>query len=84
MTMFLDDGLAGAHSYIDTMLLGSSIKADLLKSGFIPNSIKSIWVPTQQCEFLGCDLDTVEGTIYIPNRRVLKAVDNISELICSA
>ena len=84
VTMFLDDGLGCSSTYESVLRLSSHIKSDLLRSGFIPNAKKCIWTPVQNMEFLGCDLDTLEGTISVPKRRLSKANSAIKELIVSA
>jgi hypothetical protein len=81
--MFLDDGLGCSRFYESTARLGSIIKTDILNSGFIPNATKCIWLPVQNLEFLGCNLDTLEGFLSIPNRRLCKTYSTINELIVS-
>ena len=83
VSMFLDDGFACAQEYEKTKTIGQDIKNDILKSGFVPNATKSIWVPVQILEFLGVVLDAIQGTIYIPDRRILKAKESISDLLLS-
>lgn len=78
VTMFLDDGYGCGDSYDNGMRLSQDIKGDLLLSGFIPNATKCIWVPVQILEFLGVMLDSENGIIYIPDRRLNKVIECIS------
>ena len=39
------------------------VHSDLLKSGFVPNEVKSLWEPVQVITWLGVVLDTTDGTI---------------------
>ena len=78
--MFLDDGFGCAHSYSTALTLGEHIKGDLLSSGFVPNATKCVWIPVQLLEFLGVMLDSLNGTIYIPERRLLRAQSVIAEI----
>lgn len=83
VTMFLDDGFACSQSYERSKLMGQCIKGDILKSGFVPNATKCIWIPVQVLEFLGVVLDALNGTIYIPSRRISKAHQSILDLLSS-
>lgn len=83
VSMFLDDGFACAQEFEKTKNLGQEIKSDLLKSGFVPNATKSVWIPVQVLEYLGVVLDALSGTIYIPVRRILKAKESIADLLLS-
>ncbi|XP_014680270.1 PREDICTED: uncharacterized protein LOC106820250, partial [Priapulus caudatus] len=73
MLMFLDDGFGCDRDFRSTQLMSNEIKQDLLKSGFVPNVQKSLWIPTQVLEFLGSILDSERGLICIPERRIVKA-----------
>ena len=79
--MYLDDGFGCAKSFGQAIELGREVKSDLLKSGFIPKAEKSIWEPVQMLDFLGCTLNSKEGIIFIPEHRILKAQNSISELL---
>ncbi|MEW8544359.1 MAG: reverse transcriptase domain-containing protein [Candidatus Thiodiazotropha sp.] len=79
--MYLDDGFGCAKSFSQALEIGCQVKFDLLQSGFIPKAEKSIWEPVQVLDFLGCTLNAKEGTIFIPEHRILKAQDTISELL---
>ena len=63
--------------------MGQSIKSDILKSGFVPNATKCIWIPVQVLEFLGVVLDALNGTFCIPDRRISMAKQLISDLLFS-
>lgn len=78
--MFLDDGFGCAHIFSSSEQLAMQIKSDLLMSGFIPNATKSEWVPVQVIEYLGVSLNSLEGTMSIPQRRLCKALDTISDI----
>ena len=80
VNMFLDDGFACAQGLEKTESIGQEIKTDILKSGFVPNATKCIWFPVQVLEFLGVILNAEDGTICIPERRILKAKQFIADL----
>lgn len=79
--MYLDDGFGCAQTFSRALQLGCEVKSDLLKSGFVPKAEKCIWTPVQCLEFLGCNLNSAQGIISIPERRVSKAQNTISGLL---
>lgn len=79
--MYLDDGFGCAKTCSQALELGHHVKSDLLHSGFIPKAEKSIWEPVQALDFLGSTLNSKKGTISIPERRIVKAQNTISELL---
>lgn len=78
--MFADDRYGCGDSYDNSMRLGRDIMGDSLLSGFIPNATKCIWAPMQILEFLGVMLDSENGIIYIPDRRLNKVIECISDV----
>ena len=81
--MFLDDGFGCDTSFDETTILGSCIKEDLIRSGFVPKVEKCIWIPVQNMQFLGCDLNSDTGIINIPSSKVKKALQTIDSFISS-
>ena len=51
-----------------------------MASGFVPNPDKSVWEPVQLLEWLGATLDSKNGMIFIPNRRIEKVFITIREI----
>ena len=81
VVMFLDDGLGCAFNFEKTKEIVLCIKNDLLLSGLVPNATKCNWVPVQIIEFLGVSIDSRNRSIYIPERRLDKALETISAII---
>ena len=50
---YLYDGLGEVPSYQVTLDHSTKVKSDVVHSGFVPNSEKSIWVPTLVVDWLG-------------------------------
>ena len=73
VTMFLDDSFGCAQDFDKAENLSQEIKNDILMSGFVPNATKYVWIPVQSLEFLGVILDSLHGTILIPDQRISKA-----------
>ncbi|KAK3097826.1 hypothetical protein FSP39_013568 [Pinctada imbricata] len=79
--MYLDDGLGVHHDLEMCHKISTEIKDDLIKSGFVPKGgEKSMWNPSQQVTFLGYYIDCEQGTIQIPEKRLVKLKSTISSL----
>ena len=46
------------------------VRADVRRSGFVANDVKSQWVPVQSGQLLGYVLNLHAGTFQVPQRRV--------------
>ena len=57
------------------------VHSDLLKSGFVPNEVKSLWEPAQVITWLGVVLDTTDGTIKATDERIEKLNAGLVELV---
>ena len=79
VSMFLDGGFACSQEFEKTKNMCQEIKSNLLRLGFAPNATKSISIPVQILEYLVVVFDALNGTIYIPVRRSLKAKDSIAD-----
>ena len=49
-----------------------TVRADLLKSGFVPNKDKSLWEPVEIISWLGIHLNTLNGTIRATDECIAK------------
>ncbi|XP_060076460.1 uncharacterized protein LOC132556090 [Ylistrum balloti] len=82
--MYLDDGFGCGKDFSGTQSLAHDIKSDLLKSGFVPKAEKSLWVPVQVLQFLGCTIDSERFILYVTESRVekiLKTLEYIEETV---
>ena len=62
--------LGEAPSYQVTLDHSTKVKSDLVHSGFVPNSEKSIWVPTLVIDWLGFTIDFFQGLLFIPGKKI--------------
>lgn len=60
--------------------MSRQVHADVVSSGFIPKTEKSLWVPCQIIEFLGIYLNCEQGTFHVPTRRLDKISDTIQKI----
>ena len=60
------------------------VQSSLSSAGFVANSAKSLWNPTQELVWLGLNWDLVTGTISITDRRISKFIALIDKFLLSA
>ena len=80
MAIFLNDGLGGGADYISAKLNSLIIHSDLLKSGFVPNEVKSLWEPVQIITWLGVILNTIDGSIKATDDRIVTLTTDLGTL----
>ena len=73
--MFIDDGNGIAEDRVTADIHSDLVRKSLRRSGFVPNSTKSIWEPYLELEWLGVIVKTNEGFLKLPFRR-LESLDN--------
>ena len=77
---FIDDILGGGRSFNDAVAISNFVKSQLEESGFVINTEKSHWVPTQQGEHLGYLVDLKRGLFKVPQRRRDTLFNKLSEV----
>ena len=70
IVVYLYDGLGEAPSYQVTLDHSTKVKSDLVHSGFVPNSEKSVWVPNLVIDWLGFTIDFFQGLLFIPGKKI--------------
>ena len=78
--MYLDDGLGIVSEFDLCKTVADEVKRDLILSGFVPKSEKSLWEPTRRLVWLGTCIDTEFGFYKIPDQRINKILDTISNI----
>ena len=79
--MYLDDGLAGASSFLEASALSDMVKSDLTKLGFLIAEDKCIWQPTQNITWLGCCWDMFTGTVEVSQARIDRLLSSLDQVI---
>ena len=76
--IYLDD-LVIVGSTREISLEETDFVVHVLESlGFVVNRGKSMLVPSQMAEFLGFASDTVEMTVSLPERKIIRVLDQAS------
>ena len=78
--VFFDDGIAAAESFEQGIDYSAIVKADLLASGFIPNVLKSVWIPQAILEWLGFTYNLIIHMIYATESKL----DRLTHMLTSA
>ena len=68
--MFLDDGCGKGDSLQIAKRHSLFAQSSLSNAGFVANSTKSLWDPTQSLVWLGLNWDLVSGSISVNDRRI--------------
>jgi len=74
--IYLDDGIVSVKGEHQAVEASSQVKLDLENAGFVINTEKSSWAPSQAMEWLGFRIDLVKGMLSVPARK-LKALQLI-------
>ena len=80
IVLYLDDGFSISNSHSECLSDANFVRNTLLKSGFIPNQDKSVWQPTNICDWLGIIIDTKEGYLRIPEQRISSLISSIKQV----
>ena len=74
--VYLDDGVIAVSGKEAAQKASHSVRADLVKAGFVEHSAKCTWEPTQRLCWLGFNLDLKIGFISVPLNKIqaLKAL----------
>lgn len=81
IVVYLDDGLGEAPSYQVALDHSTKVKSDLVHSGFVPNSEKSIWVPPRVIDWLGFTIDLFQGLLFIPGKKIKRVLSDINSIL---
>ena len=65
VVIYLDDGIVAVEDEQAAALAFRAVQSDLAKAGLVVNVNKSRLEPTQQCTWLGFDIDLAEGCILV-------------------
>ena len=78
MVVYLDDGIAAVTGAKQAQAVSLHIRQDLNNAGFVTNTAKCKWEPSQQCSWLGFDIDIAVGKVTVPQQKI----DSLSDHIC--
>ena len=76
VVIYIDDGIGGAGTFENAVIISQQVKSDLVGCGFTLNK-KSVWTPTQQLPWLGHILNFKTGIIAITEEKINKLKESI-------
>ena len=82
--MFLDDGCGKGESMQITKEHSFFVQTSLSNAGFVANSSKSLWEPTQSLVWLGLNWNLFSGSFSIIDRRIYNFIALIEKFLLSA
>lgn len=78
---YIDDILLIGKTYEECYTYVQETKALLELLGFLLNERKCILIPSQQCRFLGFEIDSLTNTISLPEEKKLKILNLIKSMV---
>ena len=71
VVIYIDDGIGGAGTFENAVIISQQVKSDLVGCGFTLNK-KSVWTPTQLLPWSGHILNFKTGIIAITEEKINK------------
>ena len=68
--VYLDDGIVAVSGKKEAQIASVLVQEDLSRAGFVTNHTKCNWTPSQQCAWLGFELDLEQGKITVPQAKI--------------
>ena len=84
LKLFLDDGCGKGESLQIAKGYSLFVQTSLSYTGFVANSTKSLWEPTQLFVWLGLNWNLVSGSISITDRRISNFIALTDKFLQSA
>ena len=81
IVIYTDDGICISIGLEQALRNSRFIKDSLKKAGFVANSEKSVWFPTQFLEWLGIQVHTREGVLSITPTRIDSLISTLHEIL---
>ena len=69
IVVYLDDGICASQGKANAERDSLSIQKDLCEAGFVTNLAKCKWTPSQQCTWLGFNIDLHLGKVSVPQEK---------------
>ena len=79
--MYLDDLLIFGRTKTDCLQKAQKVMTLLQELGFTINKKKSILEPTQQIEFLGLTLDSIQMKVFLPEPKVSDLIESCQAIL---
>ena len=68
--VYLDDGIGASCGELKARKDSSRIQQDLDRAGFVANIAKCKWSPSQQCVWLGFEVDLHQDILSVPQEKI--------------
>ena len=78
---FIDDGMISSNDYDIALQQSNFVQETLNKTGFVINNEKSVWVPCKKIKWIGFEINSEIGILYIPEDRTNSIHNCIENLL---
>ena len=79
--LHLDDGIGAMQGQAEAQRAADVVRADLAQFGLMTSEDKCTWTVTQEIEWTGWRIDTLEFMIFVPERKIVKAEGKLETLV---
>jgi len=79
--VFVDDGITGHSDFRSAKMAAEIVRNDLLSAGFVINTDKSDFNPTQVGSWLGTIIDTKTMIFSVPEKKITKLLTLINKVL---
>ena len=83
VVIYLDDGIVAVEGEQAALIACRAVQDDLVKAGLVVHVIKSRLEPTQQCTWLGLDIDLARGCISVPEAKLNNLLSQVAQAVDS-
>ena len=78
--VYLDDGFSSAKTFTEAQANSVHVRQDLMRAGIVWNVKKSTWDPVKTLDWVGFLWNTVDGSMKVREKRVIKLKDTLSKI----
>ena len=79
--IYLDDGIVAINGKEAAELASKQVRSDLQRAGLVEHTDKCVWIPTQQLNWLGFDIDLARGVLEVPRGKVETLCNQIKDAL---
>ena len=83
VVMYIDDGICISTGLNRTTRNAKFVRDTLKRAGLVANAEKCSWDPTHFAEWLGINVDTHKGILYLPTMRIESLTSSIDKILTS-
>ncbi len=83
LNIYIDDGISVSSSYEQCLKNSKFVKQTFINAGFVPEKIKSDWMPRKAVVWLGFKIDLDLNKLLVPDKKVVEIKQLARSLLTS-